>query len=100
MRQIDFWLFPPYFENVPFLATFALNSDITEIKVIVNGIRNKVCGQGMETRIGTQKIWKGKQRDECNRLLCRRQIRSIHRFQEYEKKVEIGEYERKSSALN
>ena len=48
------------------------NPDITEVKVILNGIPNKVYSQGIEKRYvgrGLPKIWKGKQHDECNRRL-------------------------------
>lgn len=58
-----------------------------EVKVVVNGIPNKLYSQGMKTRFAgrsLQKIWKGKQFNDCNRLLYRRHFRSIDRSQEYE----------------
>lgn len=56
------------------------NPDITEVKVVVNGIPNKVYSQGMKTGdlwehgllLGgsLEKIRERKQFDECDRLLC------------------------------
>ena len=60
------------------------NPDITEVKVVVNRIPDKVNSQGMKTGdlwehgllLGgsLQKIRERKQFDECHRLLCWRQI--------------------------
>ena len=54
------------------------NPDVTEVKVIVNGIPNKVHRNEDKKIVGrgVQEIWRGKKRDECNRLLCWRQIHS------------------------
>ena len=66
----------------------SFNPVISEVMVIVNGIPNKVQSKYGDKRFvgrGLHKIWKGKQHDECNRLLYWRQIRSFHPSQEYER---------------
>ena len=85
------------------------NPDITEVKVIVNGSRIRFTAKEWRQEICEKRSSEDLERKNSAMNatdLCRRQLRSFYRSQEYEsqssswKWVESDEYERRSSARN
>ena len=88
------------------------NPDITEMKVIVNGIPNKVYSRGMKTRDMWEEVFKRfeKENSEMNAtdfyagdrfgLFIYLRSMSDNNLHENGLRFEIGEYEGRSSARN
>ena len=69
------------------------NPDITEVKVVVNGIPNKIYSQGMKTRDFWEEIFRrfGKENSSLD---------ATERKQSSRLRIEAGEHKRRSSSYD